>query len=231
MSQLSLSLEMRFSGENSQVFPSPEALRSPFTALQWTFLDQDGCQWHLATDVRLGHWPFRCQPLIGFSWCGLRDHQPMQPTHTYIYLYALPIFGFVWMGNLKTSERSGQEVENRTDYMDLSFRPQNPCFDSFTSLKLCLESRHAKPGVAAHRVGGCIPQTALGLSVIAQQSEVQSQEQCESKIKAMWRFCNYIIRQFLWVKSSTNHHNCRKRAKYGTEPGETFADILGMCYA
>jgi hypothetical protein len=53
MSQLSF--ETRFSGENSQVFPSPEALRSPFTVLQWTFLDQDGCQWHLATDVRLGH--------------------------------------------------------------------------------------------------------------------------------------------------------------------------------
>ena len=36
--------------------------------------------------------------------------------YIYIYIYALPIFGFVWMGNLKTSERSGQEVENRTDY-------------------------------------------------------------------------------------------------------------------
>lgn len=47
---------------------------------------------------------------------------------------------------------------------------------------------HARPGVAAHRVGGCIPQTALGLSVIASRWRKSRQPEASvCKAKAFGR--------------------------------------------
>ena len=111
MSQLSF--ETRFSGENSQVFPSPEALRSPFHCIA---MDIPGPRW---MPVAPGN---RCTagaltfPMPAAYWIQLVRLERPPTDATYTYINALPIFGFVWMGNLKTSERSGQEVENRTDY-------------------------------------------------------------------------------------------------------------------